>query len=497
MDALGNVAYATIQSQRQKACEVVPFTAENTAPLGRPIAQQWAMICCDDKAISVDCSRQCGKTCGIVQRVAKKSWENPGRRTLYINHTLGNAKRQFFDPPGELSSLGLLGTLDRHGVGYSDNATEVFVELDNGSFVQAIGCDDMGAVKTKLGFNWTEVIIDEIQEYAEELIELLIKKTLAPTLIKTHGTLLLAGTPPQVLAGFWHDVIKTTMEKGEDADYTRFHWTMLDNPVMTREAIVETMAKAGFVVDFENPSNNHPIVQREIFGMLVADTTALQYEYAEGRNDTPDGATFVGPKWCYSMGVDFGGVTEAHDNDAIVVLGWRMDDPSHEISEVESYEGREDAELFCARIESTVMRYRPLAAICADPAGGGTKAMAVVSKHIKGMELTPKPQSVALSQRLVNDDLRSGRMKLAPKGCVAKAAKTAQKGKHEPDQLAACRYAHHAAHHYLSKQPKSDKKDESYEQYLKRNILERDRRRREGIGAQWHGQHRHDPITGR
>lgn len=478
--------------------EVIPFTAENTAPLGRPIAQQWAMICCDDTAIEVDCSRQCGKTCGIVQRVAKRSWEHPGRRTLYINHTRGNAKRQFFDPPGEMASLGLLGTLDRHGVGYAANATEVFVELDNGSFVQAIGCDDMGAVKTKLGYNWHEVIIDEVQEYSEELLDLLIKKTLAPTLIKTHGTLMLAGTPPQVLSGFWHDVIKTSIEKSEESGYTRFHWTMLDNPVMTRESIVETMGKAGFVVDFDDPTNNHPIVQREIFGLLVADTTALQYEYAEGRNDIPSEgiANLDARTWCYSIGIDFGGVTEAHDNDSIVVLGWRTDDPKHEIVERDSYEGREDSELFCARIEQAVMRWRPLAAVCADPAGGGTKAMAVVSKHVKGLELTPKPASVALSQRLVNDDLRSGRMKLDPNGCVAKAAKTAQKGKHEPDPLAATRYAHHAAHHYLAREPKKNT-EETYDEYLRRNIIERTKRRQQGLVGRWNAPKVRDPILGR
>lgn len=484
-------------SQRRRASSVIPFTAENTAPLGKPIPQQWGMICCDDKAIEVDCSRQSGKTCGFVQRVAKNSWERPGYRTLYINHTLGNAKKQFFDPPGSAADLGLLSTLDRHGIACDPNHTEVNVELENGSFVQAIGCDDMGAVKTKLGFFWNEVIIDEVQEYSEDLLDLLIKKTLAPTLIKTRGTLVLGGTPPQVLAGFWYEVLKATIEKGGDADYTRFHWTMLENPVMTRESIEETMSKAGFVVDFEHPENNHPIVQREIFGLLVADTNSLLYEYEEGRNDIPESGIVLldSNQWVYSLGVDFGGVTLANDKDAIVVFGWRLDDPTHEIVERESYEGREDSELFCARIESAALRWRPLAAICTDPGGGGNKAMAVVSKHIKGLELTPKPTSVEYSQRLMNDDLRSGRMKLDPKGCVAAAAKRAQKGKHEPDAMAAARYSHHAAYHYLSKAKKDPKKDESYDQYLRRNILERDKRRRAGLRGITQGIR--DPILGR
>jgi HAD superfamily hydrolase (TIGR01484 family) len=39
------------------------------------------------------------------------------------------------------------------------------------------------------------------------------------------------------------------------------------------------MKKAGFVVDFENPSNNHPIVQREVFGLVVRDPNASDEEF--------------------------------------------------------------------------------------------------------------------------------------------------------------------------------------------------------------------------
>lgn len=484
-NAFGDMAANIIIAKLKRRGEVIPFTMETTAPLpGRPIPQQWDMICCDDGAIEVDCSRQCGKTCGIVKRTAKRSWEHKGRRTLYINHTLANAKRQFFDPPGEAANLGLLGTLDAHGIGYRANKTEAFVELDNGSFVQAIGCDDMSAVRTKLGFFWSEVVIDEVQEYSEELLDLLIKRTLAPTLIKTRGTLLLAGTPPLALVGFWHDIMKAAVD-GRDSGYTRFHWTMLDNPVITRESIVEQMGKAGYVVDFDNPKNNHPNVQREVFGMLVADSAKLVYEYAEGRNDWPEGGVpFTNAKtWRYAVGVDVGGVSEENDKDAIVVLGWRTDDSTHQLYEIESWTGRGDSEEFCQRVVDTIVRWHPVVQ-CLDTGGGGAKASATISKRVRGIEFTPKPTSVETSQRLVNDELRSGRMKLNPNGEIAMAAKAALKGRHEPDAMAACRYAHHGVANYLSKNP--PKKEETYDQYLERNIRERQRRRKEGR----HGYHR-------
>ena len=98
---------AANRSSQQRNAKVVPFTADNTAPIkGKVIRRQWDLICSDLRSIVAFCSRRSGKTVGIVKRVAKKSWEQPGRRTLYIHHTLGNAKKQFFAPPGALYSKG-------------------------------------------------------------------------------------------------------------------------------------------------------------------------------------------------------------------------------------------------------------------------------------------------------------------------------------------------------------------------------------------------------
>jgi hypothetical protein len=479
MDSIKSAARAGQNAKR----EVVPFTIESTAPLpGRPIRRQWEFVSTTAGAIKLICPRRSGKTVSVVKRTCKHSWEQPGRRTLYINHTLGNAKRQFFDPPGEAAQLGLLGTFDAHGIGYSANSTEVFCELDNGSFVQGVGCDNLGEVRKKLGFYWHEVIIDEIQEYAEELLDLLIRKALAPTLIQTHGTLVLSGTPPYVLDGLWYDVL---IGRGGFEDYEEFRWAMLDNPCITKDGIAKEMAKAGFVVDFDDPKNNHPIVQREVFGLIVKDPSQMVYEYEEGRNDIPaSGIPMLDAKtWVYAIGIDVGGVTEENDEDAIVVLGWRTDDPKHELFERESWTGRGDSEEFADRVVSTIARWRPIVAKCGDTGGGGNKAMATISKRARGIEFTPKPTSVELSQRLVNDELRSGRLKLNPNGEVAKAAKTARKGKHEPDAMASCRYAHHCVANYLAREPV--KKTETYEQYLDRNIRERQRRKQSGTRGYW------------
>ena len=462
---LEELAERVINAQRASRAQVVPFTRETTAPLpGRPIERQWQFMDTAATAIKLLCPRRVGKTVGITKRVCKKSWEHPGRRTLYINHTLGNAKRQFFDPPGEAASLGLLGTLDAHGIGYAADRTSVFAELENGSFVQGVGCDNMGEVKKKLGFYWHEIIIDEIQEYAEELLDLLIRKTLAPTLIQTRGTMILAGTQPEIHSGLWWETIN-------NPDYELFTWQMLDNPCITREAIAFEMKKAGFVVDFENPSNNHPIVQREVFCLPVIDPNALMYEYLDVRNDWPLGGipdTDRPKVWRYAMGVDIGGVNPGNDSDGIVVYGWRTDDPEQTIYERESHrwgentKDRLDIMEFCAKVLEIHQTWSPMVSACMDTGGAGAvKAIAWLAKRMNGLEFAPKPTSVDVSQRAFNDDLRSGRMKLDPNGALVMALKVARKGKHEPDVAAAGRYAHHGAYHFLSKEAKKAETDQN------------------------------------
>jgi len=103
-------------------------------------------------------------------------------------------------------------------------------------------------------------------------------------------------------------------------------------------------------------------------------------------------------------------------------------------------------------VVETFRKWRPMVAACGDTGGAGaTKALATISKRLDGLVLTPKPTSVETSQRLLNDEFRSGRFRVDPFGRIARAAKTCLKGKHEADTMAACRYAHHGAYHYLAK----------------------------------------------
>jgi len=289
------------------------------------------------------------------------------------------------------------------------------------------------------------------------------------------------GTAAEVEDGIWFNAI---MGDG----YVKHHWTMLDNPFIERQNIIDVYSARGFKIDFEDPENKDIVIQQDIFGKQVIDPEKLVYCYKAGLgfNDLPpDGPPDVkSDKWRYSLGIDIGGVEEGHDSDGIVVLGWRMDDGKHGICERESWRGKGDSEEFCNRVVATYLRWHPMQAACADTGGAGAvKMLAHLAPRLGGLEFTPKPTSVETSQRLVNDELRSCRMKLDPRGEVVKALKRCRKGKHEPDVAAAFRYACHGAINWLAKEPA--KKEETYAEYLERNIKERHRRRQQGIRGMW------------
>jgi hypothetical protein len=141
-----------------------------------------------------------------------------------------------------------------------------------------------------------------------------------------------------------------------------------------------------------------------------------------------------------------------------------IDDPEHRLFERESWEEPEqDSEVFCARALDTFNRWRPCASFCADTGGAGAnKMLKHLSPRLGGLQFTPKPTSVETSMRLLNDEFRSGRMRVNPLGLIARDAKLCRRGKpYHSDIMAALRYSHHGAYAYLNKAPPPPEDDDA------------------------------------
>jgi len=444
----------------------------------------WA-VCNDETRFQVwDCSRRAAKTGTASRRTVKRSSERKNHRTLYIHRTRNLAKMQFFETGeavGSQANPGVMELLKRHGIEEAKHdGTELWVRLRNGALVQAVGCDDMKAVDSKLGFQWDDVLIDECQDHDDELLRRLVDKTLLPTMIDRGGTLTLMGTPPEVEDGLWWEV----STPGSGATFKIQHWTLLDNPFIDRNKLIEVYAERGLPINFDDPSKNSAVVQREIFGIHIIDPESLTYCYQSGPafNDWPVMGIpgLDSDKWRYSIGIDIGGMDPGDDEDAIVVLGWRMDDPTRSIYERESWKDKADSHDFQEKVGEMFKRWQPMQGGCGD--AGADKMLAYWKKRFGGLELAKKPSDLDVSQRLLNDEFRSRRLKLNPLGVVAKAAKTCRKGKHEADAMAACRYAFHGAYNWLAKAP-ADKNTPKTSQEIDDEL---DRKRQ----ARWHRDNR-------
>lgn len=416
--------------------------------------------CMDDAQFQVwDCSRRSAKTGTASRRTVMRSSERANHRTLYIHHTRELAKMQFFETGeavGSKANPGVIELLKQHGIEEAKHdLSELWVRLRNGSFVQAVGCDNIRDVDRKLGYLWDDILIDECQDHDDDLLRRLVDKTLLPTMIDRGGTMTLMGTPPEVEAGLWFEV----SNPDGSGTWKRHHWTLLENPFIERANILSVYEGRGFSIDFGNQSNNDPIVQREIFGLHVIDPASLMYCYQGGvdGNDWPlDGIPSPdSDKWRFSIGVDIGGMDEGDDEDAVVILGWLMNDPSHRIWERESWQGKADSEEFLALLSGMFGRWRPMQAGCGD--AGADKMLVYFKKRMDGIKLLPKPSSLEVSRRLLNDEWRSRRLRVNPLGHVAKAARTCRRTGHEADVLAAARYAYHAATAFMGKSDEKQK----------------------------------------
>jgi hypothetical protein len=440
------------------------FVSEADCTLGdRFHAKQWRYVASTSRFNVGVCSRRAGKSRGAVRRAARVLMSKAGARVCYITLIRRNCRKYFHAP--------LIELLRAKGVSVSPNEQDLTMVLDNGSFAQCFGCSDSSEVETVLGDQWDLAIIDEAQSFRNEVIEELVERALMPSLLDRRGALDLLGTPPPAgPTGYFYKVFS-------EGKFERHRWTLFENPWIPAEDLTE-------LIDSRGITPKHAIYRREYLGEFVVDPDALVFEYLAGRNDIEDGfrpdpddpATWK--EWRCSMGVDLG----FSDRDAINVMAWKPEDEKHRLVEAWTWQKNhldidELAEVFVAAVE----RWRPVRIVGDTGGHGAVKCIRSLESRLgHAVLIEAKPASVADSIALMNDDLRTGRMKWDPNGILVADAKleTWEPGRKKvkvssafhSDALPAARYAHSCAYHWTGKAPK---KAETQDEIDRRNILRR------------------------
>lgn len=263
------------------------------------------------------CSRRAGKTRGIAARALVRALRGPSTQ-VYIALTKDQARNvTMWEPIWK-------PLLRKYGIAAKHDETRMITTFPNGSVIRFTGTDDVRHVETELGAAIDEAVIDEGQSQSDSVLVPLVRRILPPALADRRGTLILAGTVPDVEAGLFWD----TWSK---SNWSKHNWSMFDNPFMpgARAELAEYLsANPGLTED-------SPVIQRERFGRFVFDKHATAYMFDAGlnsytptvpgwlaRTEFPDGAAMAADVWpgieVLSVGVDPG----ATDRMAVEVIGW-------------------------------------------------------------------------------------------------------------------------------------------------------------------------------
>lgn len=459
----------------------------------------------------VCCARRSGKTTAGGRRAVRVLLTVPDARVHISSLVKDNVRETFWIPIKEL-----LNTL---GVRYLANETTLRLEIPaNGSVLKCWGVDDMEGVKKPQGRRATLWIIDECHLPNDNILNALLK-AIKPMFMDHGGMLDLLGLPPEVEPSTFSDAL-------DNPEWSTFKWNWLDHdhprPREQKLAEVEEDIKERGLT-WESPE-----IQRDYLGRRVRDPSKSAYEYQQGRNDYDPGAVQFDSGWLHAVGLDLG----FQDRDAIVVLAWRMDDPSRRVLARFIWQRNHlSTDSLSSVVGLVAQAYRPIAWTGDTGGHGAVKVLATLMERLR-ISIAPKPPDVLVSLGYVNDDLRTGRLLLptydvetdrlaemarrkyaqrptelaevlglladswsAPGPELAKVARVVKpgtlkmtinpKGPNHSDVSEALRYAHAGAQNWLATQPEAKRKPTLLEREEEEELQERLDSARD-VGRSWY-----------
>lgn len=292
---------------------------------GRLFRQQRDLLLDPSRFKAALCSRRAGKTVADAHYALHELIDcGPKDYVILSSDHYEKAKRLFW--PDISALLTELRIPEQLGWKVLEGRGEI--ETPEGGRLVCMGLNDMRKVSKPRGLRAKLFIIDEVQEF-EELLTQLWRDVVAPLLTEADGTLLVTGTPGQVLAGSWYEISTGNVSRGagdrpsEGNSFKRFTWTLLDNPhfekvagVSPQKALDDTMRLRG--VDISDPA-----IQREYMGRWAADGSNLVHPYAKSV-PVPEGWDIDNEDWCESNlvttgAIDFGWT----DATGVVVMATR------------------------------------------------------------------------------------------------------------------------------------------------------------------------------
>lgn len=335
------------------------------------------------------CSRRSGKSTACVADMLHTALTMPGD-VLYLTLNRRSAKRIVWRE--------LLRINKEYGLGGKPDNTELTLTMPNKNIIHLSGAKDESEIEKIRGMYFRKVYIDEAQAFRPYIKEL-IEDVIGPALTDFRGSLILIGTPSPLPVGYFFDV--STKNKS----WSHHHWTMIDNPHLKRKSGVDPLDTIKEEAAMRGLSLDSPSILREYFGQWVKDADSLVYHFNPEKNIY---RTALPKDLRYIFGVDIG----YRDSDAIAVLGYSSSE--RKVFLVHEYvKNKQDITSLVEEIKRLKELYDPVK-IVMDAGALGKKIQEEIrlrhALHTDAAEKARKAEFITL----LNDDLRTGKLQMAP-----------------------------------------------------------------------------------
>lgn len=254
---------------------------------------QRAVVQSRERWKAVTGARRGGKTVGLVAECAEQLEQcERGEVVYYLADTRDNAMELCWDKFDALA--------EEHRLPWEFKLGDATIKTPRGGELRVrgvIGSDTKREQRKLRGSKCRHVGIDEAQNIAAILRDLL-RKTVEPALGDLRGTLTIAGTPGEVMAGGWYHI--SHKHEGCEEKWERFHWTVRDNPFFrdAHQWLADVLRENAWTIE-------SPTYQREYEGIWCADDSVQVYRYLAARNDI-DSIPGYDISWPHGLGQDFG-----------------------------------------------------------------------------------------------------------------------------------------------------------------------------------------------
>ncbi len=402
-------------SEEVKTKQITSDNALALRILDRCLPHQRDFVLDTARMRSALCPRRAGKTFACAALIAHTALKKPGAKIVYLCLTSGQAADNLWGYLKKFSS--------DFELGLKFNETKLRAKFPNGTTVQLAGAETRKEIDKLRGgaFGLDLVVIDECKSFQERVLSELIWEVLKPALSDRLGSLVVIGTPGNILSGPFYEATVTDKphERAPTVRYWpsrsehkgKFTWSFHSWTSKQNTAMPQIWADAVRLKEERGLLDEDPIWLREYLGQWCPSDSLLVYRYADGRNSwVPDNESQFGlPSghvWKYVLGMDIG----FNDSTAIVVAAYSDTNPNlyHVYDFKQPHLSVDSIE---KAVRETIARFGDFEGMVADTGGLGKTVVATLNERGLYFEAAEKREKYDHIE-LVNSDLLSGRIKV-------------------------------------------------------------------------------------